>query len=238
MANADKGDRNMKISEKLQLGFEGLIAHGAVNIVFLGDSVTHGCFEDDNFDFDAVYHAKLARMLHKAYPYMPVNMINAGIGGITAQGSLARLERDVLCHNPDLVVVCFGLNDVNGTLEEYTGALNAIFTALKEKGIPTVFLTPNMLNTYVDEPNTTPKFLEYARVTCSFQRSGKMDQFMEAARACAAAHGVRLCDCYAQWKAMEAAGTDTTQLLVNRLNHPTREMHQLFADELYKIITE
>lgn len=228
----------MKLSEKLRLGFEGLIEHGAVNIVFLGDSVTHGCFEDDTFDFDAVYHAKLARMLHRDFPYMPVNMINAGIGGITAQGSLARLERDVLCHRPDLVVVCFGLNDVNGTLEEYTAALRAIFAALQDRQIPTVFLTPNMLNTYVDEPATTPRFLDYARVTCGFQTSGKMDSFMDAARACAAEYGVRVCDCYAQWKAMEANGVDTTQLLVNRLNHPTREMHQLFADELYKIIVE
>ena len=95
-----------------------------------------------------------------------------------------------------------------------------------------------MLNTYVDEPNTTPRFLDYARVTCGFQTSGKMDRFMEAARQCAAEHGVRVCDCYAQWKTMEAAGTDTTQLLVNRLNHPTREMHQLFADALFNMIAE
>lgn len=226
----------MKIKERLLQRDEGLHTLGPVNIIFLGDSVTHGCFEDGRFDFDAVYHAKLRRMLHGENPFMPINIINAGIGGITAKASVARLERDVLCHRPELVVVCFGLNDVGGPLEEYTASLNAIFQALKEREIPTIFMTPNMLNAYVDEPNTTPAFLGYAKVTCEWQNSGRMDCYMDAARACAAAHGVPVCDCYARWKAMAAEGTDTTQLLVNRLNHPTREMHQLFADELYKII--
>lgn len=209
-----------------------------MNIAFLGDSVTHGCFEDGRFDFDAVYHAKLRRMLHGENPFMPINIINAGIGGITAKASLPRLERDVLCHHPELVVVCFGLNDVGGPLEEYTEALHAIFAALKEREIPTIFMTPNMLNSYVDEPNTTPAFLGYAKVTCEWQTSGRMDRYMDAARECAAVHGVPVCDCYARWKAMADDGVDTTRLLVNRLNHPTREMHQLFADELYKMIME
>lgn len=226
----------MKIRERLQQRDEGLNASGPVNIVFLGDSVTHGCFEDGVFDHEAVYHAQLHRMLCGESTFMPVNMINAGIGGITAKASVARLERDVLCHHPELVVVCFGLNDVNGSLEEYTGALNAIFSALKARDIATIFMTPNMLNTYVDMEDTLPALLDYARVTCQHQVSGKMDAFMEAARSCAAAHGVQVCDCYARWKALEADGADVTKLLVNRLNHPTREMHRLFAEELYKII--
>lgn len=228
----------MTLNEKLQMDTQGLIQHGPVNIAFFGDSVTHGCFEDGVFDFEAVYHAKLARMLHRDYPTMPVNIINAGIGGITAQTSLPRLHRDVISHHPDLVVVCFGLNDVNDTVEEYTAALSQIFQSLKDADIPTVFLTPNMLNTYVDEAGTSPQFLDYARVTCAYQTSGKMDTFMEAARACAAAHGVPVCDCYRRWQQMAAEGVDTTRLLVNRLNHPTREMHQLFADELYRMIQQ
>ena len=29
---------------------------------------------------------------------------------------------------------------------------------------------------------------------------------------------------------------DITELLANRINHPTKEMHQLFADSLFEII--
>ena len=226
----------MRIKERLYQRDEGLREIGPVNIVFLGDSVTHGCFEDGVFDFEAVYHARLARRLRAETPFMPVNIINAGIGGITAQSSLSRMERDVLTHRPDLVVVCFGLNDVNGSIEEYIAALNAIFAELDQQQIETIFLTPNMLNTYVDEAHTSPQFLEYAKVTSAFQNNGKMDAFMDAARACAAAWNIPVCDCYAKWQALAASGTDTTQLLVNRLNHPTRDMHNLFADELYRLI--
>jgi hypothetical protein len=37
---------------------------------------------------------------------------------------------------------------------------------------------------------------------------------------------------------MKSAGVDTTALLSNRINHPTREMNALFADELIKTMLE
>ena len=226
----------MKLSDKLHLTCADLTEQGAITLAFLGDSVTHGCFEDDVFDFESVYHAKLVRMIHRDHPIVPVNVINAGVGGTTATASLARLERDVIAHHPDLAVVCFGLNDVTRSLEDYAAAMDEIFRRFKEAEIPAALLTPNMLNTYVDEQHVRPDLLRYARVTCDCQVSGKMDRFMDAARECARRHGAHICDCYAQWQSLAASGTDTTQLLVNYLNHPTRDMHQLFADELYALI--
>lgn len=228
----------MRIKELLQQRDEALHAHGPVNIVFLGDSVTHGFFEDGVLDYDAVYHARLAKKLREGNVFLPVNIINAGMGGTTAKFALGRLERDVLCYHPDLVVVCFGLNDVGGDKADYTGALEEIFSALNARGIDAIFMTPNMLNTRVDVENTQPGLLDFARLTCSWQTSGRMDEYIDAARACAAAHNIPVCDCYARWKAMAADGTDTTALLVNRINHPTRELHALFAGELYSMIME
>ena len=37
-------------------------------------------------------------------------------------------------------------------------------------------------------------------------------------------------------KAMEAAGVEITELLSNKLNHPTREMNKLFAYSLAEAI--
>ena len=34
----------MKVSDKLNMDFEGLKKNGAINIIALGDSVTHGAF--------------------------------------------------------------------------------------------------------------------------------------------------------------------------------------------------
>ena len=68
------------------------------------------------------------------------------------------------------------------------------------------------------------------------QNSGVMDRYMESARAICARRGVPVCDCYAQWKQLQAAGVNTTELLSNKLNHPTREMNWLFAVSLLRSI--
>ena len=50
--------------------------------------------------------------------------------------------------------------------------------------------------------------------------------------------GVPVADCYSEWKKLYESGVHTTMLLANRINHPTREMHGLFADMLFKTILE
>lgn len=61
---------------------------------------------------------------------------------------------------------------------------------------------------------------------------------MQAGKAVAADCGVKVCDCHARWQKLRAAGVDTTALLSNRINHPTREMHDLFAVSLLETIFE
>jgi len=47
--------------------------------------------------------------LVKFMPY--VQVIDAGIGGDTLEGGRLRYERDVLAHNPDVVLIALGAND-------------------------------------------------------------------------------------------------------------------------------
>ena len=63
-----------------------------------------------------------------------------------------------------------------------------------------------------------------------------MDRFMDEARALCAREKVPVCDCYADWKRLEALGADIPCLLSNHINHPTREMHALFAARLFEAI--
>lgn len=49
---------------------------------------------------------------------------------------------------------------------------------------------------------------------------------------------VTVCDCYSEWKKLYKSGIDTTKLLINRINHPDRRMHQLFADMLFDLIID
>lgn len=220
---------------------------GSTTIAFLGDSVTHGCFEvweaggkmNYTFDPEAVYHNQLRKKLNEIFPLMPVNIVNAGINGDSAAGGLSRLERDVLSHHPDLTVVCFGLNDVHGERDRYLASLRSIFETLTEAGCEVIFLTPNRMNDYVD-PNICGDTLKaIAAHTADMQTGGRMDEYME--KACGTARsvrGVRIADAYARWTKLHDSGCDTTALLVNHINHPNRAMHRLFADELFRVITE
>lgn len=223
----------MLVKDKILLDIQGLQEHGPINIVIFGDSVSHGAV-NGYIDYENVYWNLLKKRLNQFRDYMPVNMINASIGGTTAKESVPRMDKQVLVHCPDLIIVCFGLNDVNGTLEEYLDSLQQIFNKCKEAEVDVIFMTPNMLNTYVAE-DVPVQYKEYAAKTAEMQNSGRMDRYMYAAIDMAKQMDVAVCDCYSQWKKL-AETEDVTMLLANRINHPISEMHHLFADELYKMI--
>lgn len=224
----------MKIKEKIMGDIADIIKDGPINIVALGDSVTHGAVAFAEIDYETVYWNRLKQMLNNVRNNVPVNIINAGIGGTTAKTGLERLENQVLKHEPDLIIVCFGLNDVNGELDAYLNPLKEIFIRCRESGADVIFLTPNMLNTYVAE-DTPPTYVEYAGKTANMQNEGRMDKYIGEAVKLANELGIPVCDCYKEWKKLSET-EDTTMLLANRINHPTKEMHKLFAEKLFEMI--
>ena len=225
--------KTMHIKDKILLDRNGLEQYGPITIVAFGDSVTHGALNGE-INYETVYWNRLRRKILEVRNYVPVNVINAGIGGITASGSLGRIESQVLTHRPDLIIVCFGLNDVNDPLERYLSALRTIFEKCLASGADVIFMTPNMLNTY-GAPAAPESHLAYAAVTAKYQTEGRMDLYMESAVRLAEEMGVPVCDCYAKWKKL-AETEDTTMLLINRINHPTPGMHELFAESLFQMI--
>jgi lysophospholipase L1-like esterase len=217
-----------------------------VTIAFLGDSVTQGCFEiykkrnnqiETIFDKKGSYEHHLFEILCTLYPQVTVNIINAGISGDRAPNGLLRLERDVLRHEPDLAVVCYGLNDCStkeNSVETYVRALRDILKSLQANGVEIIFMTPNMMNTEISPHLTDPDFIKIAEDCAKKQNEGYFDKHIDAARTLCRELGVPVCDCYAIWKSMNACGVNTTELLANKINHPTREMNRLFAYELIR----
>lgn len=240
----------MNIMNKIRARAENNSAHEGVTIAFLGDSVTQGCFElyktaeggiETVFDKNSAYHSYLDRIFTVLYPNVPTNIINAGVSGGNAVHGLERLERDVLRHQPDLTVVCFGLNDSGNGLEgisKYTDALEGIFTKLQAVGSEIIFMTPNMMNTYVSVHLTDDYVRSVAERIGQTQTDGILDKYLEAAVAVCEKCGVKVCDCYAKWKRLAKNGVDTTSLLANHINHPTRQMNWLFAVSLMDAILD
>lgn len=238
----------MFIREKIMQKNRNYHQYPSPTIVFLGDSITHGCFElyegkdkniEVNFDFEAVYHSQFRKMINNFFPYASLNIINSGISGDTAQNGWLRLERDVLKFNPDLVVICYGLNDSNKGkegLDEYIGSLFNVFSVLKKDKIEVIFMTPNMKNTYISPTLKGDKIIEMAKFNMESQMSGIFDLYIENAKDLCEKEDIVICDGYDKWKKLYEIGVDTTCLLANLINHPTREMHKLFAWLLFETI--
>ena len=219
-------------------------------IAFLGDSITQGCFEvykktattlETVFDQNSAYHAKLKELLAILYPAATINIINAGISGGSSSQGLARIDRDVIKHSPDMAVVCFGLNDCHNGIEgiqEYKTNLKNIFSRLKENNIEVIFMTPNMMNINVSCHFTDEFFVKIAEDFTKVQLGGMLDRYMDAARDVCSEENVKICDCYKIWKSFYEGGVNITEILSNKLNHPIRELHWIFAHELLKVMFE
>ena len=139
----------------------------------------------------------------------------------------------MLDYHPELVIGCFGLNDApNGEeyLKTYRAGVSSILSRIQRAGAVPVFMTPNMLNTRVIAEDIPREYRGLAEKTARIQNDGIMDAYMDAAREECTRLGVTVCDAYARWKKLQQAGVDTTTLLSNRINHPDRQMHALFAD--------
>ncbi len=234
----------MEFLSKVSKRNANLLATRQITAAFLGDSVTHGCFEtfmagenriDSVFDYENVYHARFAKLIHALFPAVPLNILNAGIGGDNAPSGLKRLERDVLACSPDLVVVCYGLNDVHrgaAQIGEYADAVTGIVQRLKKEKIETIFMTPNMMNTAISPHMSDGFLIEIAKKCAAMQNEGVLDAYIDRARSICGKEGVPVCDCYKKWKMLAHHGVNVTELLANHINHPVREMHALFAQSL------
>ena len=236
----------MKFARLLAAKNDDILNAPPVTAAFLGDSVTHGCFEcyrdeDGNiqtiFEREQSYAAKFAHIAGMLYPRAQLNIVNAGVSGGTAMQAAARLERDVLRFRPDLLVGNFALNDCGAGdrgLEEYIASMKKIFRQGKEAGAEVVYLTPNPMCGYVSAHLNSDFLREIAKDLASRTADGVLDRYVAAATA----PKTWRCNGWTSsvWKNMRKNGVDITVLLANYLNHPTRDMQWLAALKLAEML--
>ncbi len=171
-------------------------------IVLLGDSLTDG----------HIYPLMVGQALREAGYAQPL-FINAGIGGDSAAGMHARLERDVLPHHPTLVVFNSGTNDAGQgvTTEAYAAEVTAIAARLRQQGIPMLLFTTCIIDPLGDE------------------RDARSETYSTFLRQFAAAQGYRLADIRPLLQQARAAGANVMD--ADNI-HPNFEGHRLIARAL------
>ena len=101
-------------------------------VVFLGDSITAA----------REYGKIIENYTLLRFPERKVRFINAGKGGETAKGSLARLDKDVFGQGATLVTVAYGVNDIGWGFKadeshkrEYLTAIGELVDRCQKHGV-------------------------------------------------------------------------------------------------------
>jgi len=215
-------------------------AEPALLIVALGDSVTQGATTEGCYDFEALYHNRLKHLLEERHPQATFSVINAGCNGEGLPGGLRRLGRDVIRHQPDLVLIAYGLNDATAggerNLTRFRANLyNVIARIRAATEAEIVLLTPNWMATH-DNERVPQRWKDAINSFVRIQSSGTLAQYAATIRAAAADAGTALADVYAAWSSLAAEGTDITTLLANGINHPDATMHSVTAELIMEAI--
>lgn len=209
-----------------------------INIVAFGDSTTAPRLEL------VLYATLLEQELTRRLP-VPVQVINAGVRGDTTNAAAFRLERDVLAHEPAVVIIQFGINDSavdvwktppatepRVPLERFRQNLRHFVKAIEGRGAKAVLMTPNplawtpALQKQYGKPPYNPQDPD------GFNRT--LVAYMAAVREVAAALQVPLVD-VAQAHAAHAR-ISPEPLLLDGI-HPNGEGHKLVARLLIDLFT-
>lgn len=178
---------------------------------------------------------------------LPVRVINAGVGGDHTEHARARFEKDVLSHNPDIVVIQFGINDAavdvwkdppatepRVSLAEYEQNLRRFIHALAQRKASVVLMTPNPLR-------WTPKMRElYGKPPYLPNETNgfniNLAAYAETIRQIARTEHVPLIDVYRTFEEFGMTeGRSVDDLLLDGI-HPNDRGHRLVADQLIAVL--
>lgn len=109
-------------------------------VAAIGGSITAG--GKNTKDPARRYIQQLARWFEQRFPGLKVRFVNAGIGATNSGYGALRVQRDVIAHQPDLVVVEYAVNDSTGvaTLDEsYEGVLRQLLCSSTNRAVIELF---------------------------------------------------------------------------------------------------
>jgi lysophospholipase L1-like esterase len=186
-----------------------------------------------------------ATLLEKALAAkgIPAKVINAGVGGNTTVRGRARFEKDVVSHNPNLVIIQFGLNDAAVDVwkktpatqprvspEQYEKNLRYFVETLKARGTDAILMTPNAsrwteeIKQMYGKPPYQPDNPDGFNVLVS--------RYAEIVRQVARQERVALVDVYAAFQAYgKESGQSLGDLLLDAM-HPNSKGHEVIVEML------
>lgn len=121
--DSNQPERPASVQNDIPRSFEKLSGGEDFHIVVIGDSVSTGAKSSGNTGigpYADAYPEMTKKALSMKFGNSGVKLTNNAIGGSTSDWTADRLERTVVQYSPDLVIVCFGMNDSSADRVGYT----------------------------------------------------------------------------------------------------------------------
>lgn len=113
-----------------------------INLVFHGHSIPSGYQKTPDVRTFESHPQLVFQGLKNKHPFAVMNCIVTAIGGEDSIAGAARFEKDVLCHQPDVIFIDYALNDRRRPLDEVEAAWKSMIQQAKQRKIPVVLITP------------------------------------------------------------------------------------------------
>lgn len=193
-----------------------LAAGEPVTIVFWGDSITAG---HDATTKQASFPDRLLEKLHHTYPKATIHSYLAALGGATSMARLANVDKDVLRHKPDLVIMEFA-NDVHLPKEQLDVTYTSIQEQMEDAGAEVLLVNPHLL---------APVFFGFKdwRLVAS-------QYYYKFTREYAKAHNWALADVECRWETLSKEGLRPEFLLVDNRVNINDLGHTIYADTIMR----
>lgn len=204
----------------------------AVTIVGYGDSITLAGRQEEKDRWLVV----LGRSLEQAFPDRAFTVINSGVGGQTSREGLRRMDRDVVVHKPDWVLVQFGGNDATRdegrhvSFEEFGENLDAVLSGVKAGTSAQVLLLtfPPIIDDW-HAWGHDPFYEEWGGA------DGCVEEYRKITRRFAGENGLPLADIDRALRAVEAREGQGTCTLTDGV-HLTTRGNAVAAEEVFRVL--
>ncbi len=129
-----RGDKLKKTVAKLKNGEE-------LRIVFYGDSITTGANSSNTqAPYAPIWTTLVTRSLAAAYDNPNIVEINTAVGGTTSSWGVENARELAAAHDPDLVVLAFGMNDAGKSAAEYGWNISRIICRVRQSNKDAEFI--------------------------------------------------------------------------------------------------
>lgn len=189
-------------------------------IVFFGDSVTYGYGVDTEKES---FFSRIRNVMGSGM-YGNVVAINAGVSGDDTSEALKRVTTGVTAHNPDIVVIAFGLNDC------------------QNKAMTPEIFRANIVNMIAGMPSRTRVVLATSN---TFFDSGQstwenlnksLDPFMDEIRALARERNLPLIDVNDIWKDQLRMDQRHIETFYTDPTHPSAKGHGVIYEAYMNVL--